>query len=222
MLMKKNFLSVFLFSLIALVITCFSSIILVELDLKLIALAISIGLIVLSFILLLTLKKHKGIWLLNFFINSIATGFSISAYYSIKNIQVNYFEGSIVTLFLALFLFVIYLLFKKDINLETDTFKIIVVGVILILCTLAIFWVKFPGTIFYSFSFFLLLNSLFYIFSYHNLVFEKEQNALKTVTIFSYGVYFLITLFVIALLTDGDADLSGLDIPYISKNDRKK
>ncbi len=213
---KNNVLKIFAFSIISILICTFTCTIGIISNYKWTALIVGIILTIASIPIHFMAKKNDNLYLLSYFINMLGTGLSISFYYKVKDIpfKINQVLTSILISVILLFI-VLYILKKFNTKFM---YKTILTIVIIITIIVTIFWISNEKVTFYSILTFLLILSVFYIILFYKAINEKG-NIYKDISKYSYGIYFVITMIVIAILTEGDIDF---DFGYSNDKNKKK
>jgi len=215
---RGNFFSIFIFSILSLIIVSISSYIAILNELKWVGIIGGVTLMLFSIPFHLFGKNKVIFYKLSFLMNSVAIGLSISAYYTVRNIPFDIIQVVLSLICGFALLTILYNIFKKDIFMESNVFKFSIIAIIIALVLLALFWLQQEKTTFYSISFFLLLNTLFYVILFKTSIFE-EGNINKGISIYSYGIYFIVTIIVLAILTEGNFDL---DFGFWDNNKKKR
>lgn len=215
--MLENFLNtkakafiIFIFSAISLGVFILSTLISVNLFSKWYGIIASVILMVLAIPFHIAGRKFNVLYLIGFFINSIANGCSVSAYYVTKNISFTLYELLISALPALVILLLVYL--SLQIYSKTKRFSIsISIALISILMIITIiFWIK-TNSVFFSFGFFSLLIALFYLGVFGISINHDERAVIRDVSYGSFGSFVMLTVIVIVILSEGCV-LDGLDI----------
>ena len=160
-------------------------------------------------------KKCRFLYIMSFLFNTAACGFSASAYYNIS--ETNAELGEFLT---AVFIAIVFLLFCTAVYCFTVTaFKTVCITLIIFNAVLAAFavhgWIS-EGDAFFSFLFFSCIVTTFYIVAIKSAAIEYESgNIARTVSLHSFGIFILITIIVIAIISEGDS-LDVLDSDMLS------
>ena len=201
--------SVFIFGLIALGTLVISTQLAVVICSKWYGIIVGIIAMILAIPLHLLAKKHRILYVFGFLLNSIGSGFSVSAYYLTEKI-----EPDLITLFLSAIpaaailalIYVVLQIFSKSKNVSVSIAVILNV----ILLGLAVFhWIK-TGDIIFSMAFFCLLQSLFYICVFGVTINHDERYVLRDISFGGFGSFIIITVVVIVIISGGDI-LEGVD-----------
>lgn len=174
-----------------------------------------VGLALISLLFhLLGKKKSPLLYIFSYFINAVSTGFSIGAYYTYKK-QILSFLPCL--LYFVPFLFIIYLLYQL-VNRIRSKLKSLILCLFLLLpfliCCICLF-----KNAYASYGFFLLCILFFYLILFSRNL-KTARNILSDLSLTSFGLYFIITLIVISVISDGDffeLFLECFDIPYEKK-----
>jgi len=165
-------------------------------------------------------EKWSGLYVFSFIFNFIGVGFSISAYYLVKEIPLNLFELVVSAIPAGAILALIYLMLQTLSKTKRVTLSIATIINIALLVIAVVFWIK-TGEIFFSFGFFCLLISLFFICVFGITVNHNERFVLQDISYGSFGSFVILTVVVIVIISEGDfLDGAGLDIG--GKKDKKK
>lgn len=158
-------------------------------------------------------------YIFSFLFNSVANGFSLSAYYVSKNIALNISEMLKACVLPVALLFIVFLLvqifpeIKKSICISA-----VVIGSIM-LVVFVIMWIK-QGGVFFNFGFFSILLSLFY----HCVMVVTANNnrdTLRDISFGSFGAFIIISLVVLFIITEGEI-VEGFDISGGESNKKAK
>jgi hypothetical protein len=154
-------------------------------------------------------RKNTNLYPISYCLNVISTGFSIAAYYTIRNVPFNYIQVLVATATISLLLLLSALLLRQEESKGTSFAAInIISGSALII--LALLWLTYETTTLYSLSFFLLVYSLFYIFLFKEI--NNQTNIFHKLSSYSYTLYLAITVLVLAIISEGDLPFD-LDLP---------
>ncbi|MDD6174148.1 MAG: hypothetical protein PUC59_00070 [Firmicutes bacterium] len=167
-------------------------------------------------------KRTSSLYLASFLINSVAAGFSVSAYYIMKNCPLDFGTMALALLIPAgilCFVFVCLQIYPKS---KKITVVAAVVLIVLLSGLWVLFWVK-TKRLFYSMSFFLFVLTLFYLGVFAVSVDHRERNVLRDISFGSFGSFIILTVIVSALLSEGDVlDLTpDIDIGSGKSSKRK-
>lgn len=167
-------------------------------------------------------KSHKLGYLLSFLINSVANGFSVSAYFFSSGIKLNLYEMLISALPAAGILLLVYLMLRvfHSTKKTTMTAAAIINGVVTIV--LLVLWIT-RGSLIFSFGFFCSLISIFYLCVFGITIDHDKRPVLRDISFGSFGSCIIITVVVIFILFEGEM-LEGLDLDIggSRKNKRKR
>ncbi len=217
---KAKALIVFLFSGVSLVLSAISTHIATLLFSGWYGLVAGVALMVLAIPFHMAGKKLNAIYLVSFFLNSVANGCSVSAYYIQTKTATNPFDLIIAAIPAVSILFLAYV--TLQLCAKTKRFSLTFVSALtLILMIIAVvFWIK-TGFLFFSFGFFSLLISLFYLGVFGVTVNHDERPVLRDVSYGSYGSFIILTVIVIAILSEGEV-LSGVDFGGEGNSKKKR
>ncbi len=153
--------------------------------------------------------KYKICYVLSFLVNSVANGFSLSAYYNDQNEALNVGEMLKACVLPIALLFVVYLL----VQLFTKIKKYICISGVVIgsimLVAFVVFWIK-RGGVFFSFGFFSTLLTLFSI-GVMGVTANNKRDALRDISFGSFGAFIIISIVVLFVISDGEI-LEGFDV----------
>lgn len=182
------------------------------------------GLIVGIFFMLIALifhfiakKKSPLLYIVSSCINAIATGLSIGAYYSQKEIFLSVFTVTILFLPYLLLCYIICLSLSKA-SEKGIARNLLGCFFLLAIILLIIFWKQ---STLCSYGFFALLIALFY-FLLCIRTFHTPRNILNDLSLTSFGFYLLIVIIVSAILSDGDSLDFLPDFEFSNKKGKQK
>lgn len=158
-------------------------------------------------------KKSKLFYALSFLVNSVANGFSVSAYYVSKSIAVSVSEMLKASLLPVLILFLVYLI----VQLFPKSKKVVCISAVIVCCvalvTLLVFWIR-QGGVLFSFGFFAVLLSVFSL-CVMGVTASNRRNVLRDISFGSFGAFVMISIVVLFILSEGEIlegfDVSGMD-----------
>lgn len=197
---------------IAIFITAFISIVLMAVTMilsneivpKWYGLPIGILLMVIAIPIHIWAKKHNFGYTISYILNSIGNGFSISAYYTVKKVPINIPQVLLViTGFLAAFSLVAIITYHRS-QLYKMAFIAFTMILIMLLAACLGFWII-NGSTLYSFGFFSIIIVLTDVLSL-----GQTRIRSKIISLSSFGIFILISLVVLTILTEGEI-LSELD-----------
>lgn len=123
----------------------------------------------------------------------------------------------------AAILFLIYLMLQIFAKTKRITLAIAAIINLVLLIAEIVCWVKIGGTLF-SFGFFCLIVSLFFICVFGITINHNERPVLRDISYGSFGTFVILTVVVIVILSEGDI-LDGLGdgfVPDGSGKSKKK
>lgn len=144
-------------------------------------------------------KRNALGYFLSYFLNTIGVGFSVSAYYLVKDVHPypeKLINGIIPAAILMLLIGLLMTFAKENKHIFIVIFAIFEIGLVI---TSIVFWVKHGGETF-AIVFFSLLLSSFYIAVYAVTIDEDERGVLRDCSFGSYGFYLVATVVVIVIL----------------------
>jgi len=214
---------VFLFSLISIALFAVAAFLGVAVFKEFYGLVASLTLMILAIPFHLQGKKRKWTYTVSFLMNSVANGFSVSAYYTVKNIDLS-IEGVLLAAIPAVGILLLVYLMLQTFNKTkkvTVTVACIVNGAVTV--ALTVFWITY-GWLIFSFGFFCSLISFFYLCVFGITVNHDERSVLRDISFGSFGSFIIITVVVIFILSEGEIleGLDGFDVGVGSSKSKKK
>ena len=201
---------VFLFSVISLGLLIISTQFAVIICSKWFGLIIGIILMLLAIPLHLLARKRPFFYMFSFLLNFIGCGFSVSAYYLTKEWPIDLYTLLISAIPSGILLVLICLILQAFSKTKKATLSIAAIVNIALLAVAVIFWII-TGKLFFSFGFFCLLISLFSICIFGITINHDERPVLRDISYGSFGAFVLLTVVVMAILSEGES-LEMLDI----------
>ena len=200
---------VFVFSLSFMGIFVLSSLFATQICQKWYGLAIGIFMMIIAIPFHWNGKKMPWGYLASFIINSVASGFVVSAYYLKNQAVLNIYELLIATIPAAAIVFLVYLMLQNFNKAKKIT--ITVAGIInaVLTITAIVFWIM-HGNVVFSFGFFCSLISFFYLCVFGITINHDERSVFRDVSFGSFGSFIIISVVVIFILSEGEI-LDGLD-----------
>lgn len=169
-------------------------------------------------------KKKRVGYLISFLLNSVANGFSVSAYYLTRGISLNFYEMLFAAIPAAGILLLVYLMLQTFNKTKKVTVTIAAVIDILLIVASAVMWAVRGGLLF-SFAFFCAIVALFYICVFGVTINHDERSVLRDISFGGYGALVILTIVVIVVITGGEA-LDGIDFGAdsdgVKKNRKRK
>ena len=214
---------VFLFSLASLATLALSTQIAVLLCVKWVGLIIGASFMMAAIPLHILGKKFPIFYVLSFVVNFIGCGFSVSAYYLTNELSLNILELILAAIPSSVILTLIYLMLQTFSKTKKVTLSIATLINFALLILAVVYWVK-TGETFFSFGFFCLLVSLFFICVFGVTINHNERPVLRDISFGSFGSFVILTIVVIVILSEGDVfDLGdpGIDIGSGKKSKRR-
>ena len=192
---------IFLFVIINYVVTGVSLIFSTNFFKEWIGIFFGIALFVIGTILYFAGKKKRPILhVICICINSVATGFSMGTYFYFKNINDSFVS---VLLFIFPFLLTLWGIFvlytNKELSKKIKIFLVCGLLCILLVCSFIAIH-KISLALFFLYLFLLICYTLLILFTY-----TKNRSILSDLCITSSGIYSIVTLVVIIVLSEGDA-----------------
>ena len=136
---------------------------------------------------------------LSFLLNSVGAGFSVSAYYTVKNVSLvpeKLFFGILPCVVLMLVISFLMVALRENKHILIIVFALIEIALLIVSI---VFWVKGEAEM-WAIMFFSLLLSSFYIAVLAVTVDEDERTPLRDCSFGSYGFYLVATVVVIVIL----------------------
>lgn len=164
-------------------------------------------------------NKMKIGYVLSFLVNSVANGFSLSAYYSSKNIALNTEDMVKACILPILLFFVVFLLVQLFPEIKNYICAVGVVIGCIMLVVFMVLWIR-NTTVFYSFGFFAVLLSLF-SHCVMAVTANNKRNVLRDISFGNFGAFIIISLVVLFIITEGEI-LEGFDISGGESNKKPK
>ena len=164
-------------------------------------------------------KKANAFYTLSFVVNSVANGFSLSAYYIDSKAALNIDEmlkACVLPIILLLVVFLLVQLFpgaKKYICISG-----IVAGIVM-LVAFVVLAIR-QGGVIYSFGFFSTLLSLFSV-GVMGVTANNRRDALSDISFGSFGAFIIISLVVLFIISEGEI-LEGFDIGGVEDGKKTK
>ena len=185
------------------------------------------GLIAGSALLLLAIpfhlagRKKYGFYLVSFFLTSAANGCIVSVYYIICRVPIHMVEMMLACIPVIAMILIACILGNSSFRFSLPL--IVVLQVLLLLGT-GYLWLAVNPSIF-SFSFFGLLFSCFYISILANSMKHRYRSLWRDISYGGFGIFIVFSLVVLFVISDGDG-LDGFEIPLfeggVSKKKQKK
>ena len=164
-------------------------------------------------------RKSTWFFVISFLLNSTATGFSVSAYYIQKNIPVDLYNMLLALIPAISILFLTYLTLQVFSKTKRFSISIACVAIFILLILAIVFWIR-TSQILYSFAFFSLLITLFYICVFGISINHDERIVMRDISYGSFGSFIILTIVVIAILSEGDF-LDSFDFGFDGKSKSK-
>ncbi|MCL2487134.1 MAG: YfhO family protein [Oscillospiraceae bacterium] len=148
-------------------------------------------------------KKFRFLYLLSFLANAAGSGFSVSAVYLVKEIPVSLPGMMLSAIPAAAVLSFIYIMLR--VFSKTKKFVLITAAAVNIALAViaAVCWSEIDA-VFFSFGFFALLVSLFFLCVFGIAINHDERPVLRDISFGSFGSFIIVTVVVIIILSEGD------------------
>ncbi len=211
---------VFVFSLSSMGIFVLSSLLATQICQKWYGFAIGIAMMIIA--ITFHYKGKKVLWgyLASFLINSIASGFIISAYYLKYEIVLNIYSLLIGAIPAAAIVFLVYLMLQSFNKTKKITITIAAIINAILTISAIIFWIKY-GNVIFSFAFFCSLVSFFYLCVFGITINHNERSLFRDISFGSFGSFIIISVVVAFILSEGEL-LDGLDFGGGASNKKGK
>lgn len=210
---------VFLSFLVALGIFVFSTLFATSVCIKWYGLLIGVAMMLAAVPIHCKGEKFRVCYILSFLVNSVANGFSLSAYYIDSEYALNVSEMLKACVLPIALMFVVFLLvqffpgIKKYICISG-----VVIGSIM-LVVFIVLSVK-QGGVLFSFGFFATLLSLFY-HCVMGVTANNERDGLRDISFGSFGAFIIISIVVLFIISDGEL-LEAFDVSGGESNKKSK
>lgn len=165
-------------------------------------------------------KKTSACYIISFAFNTIGNGASAAAYYLEVGIAPDLLEVFFAVIPAAGILFLVYLMLQ--IFAKTKKFTLIFALIInaMLMIAAIVFWII-DGSIIFSFGFFGLIISLFYLCVFGITIDNDKRGVMRDISFGSFGAFIIITVVVLTILSEGDI-LDGLDFDIGGKKRRNR
>ena len=200
---------VFLSFLVALGIFVFSTLFATSVCTKWYGLLIGVALMLVAIPIHCQGEKSKVCYVLSFLVNSVANGFSLSAFYNDQNEALNVGEMLKACVLPIALLFVVFLL----VQLFPEIKKYICISGVVIGCVMLVAFIVLSvkqGGVFFSFGFFAILLSLF-SHCVMGVTANNKRDGLRDISFGSFGAFIIISIVVLFVISDGEI-LEGFDV----------
>lgn len=194
---------VFLFTIIAYILFALSTIFALSVCTEWYGLIIGAILMVLAVPIHIFAKKHKLLYILSYVLNTVGSGFAVSAYYLEKQLRVfpeNLFLPMLIPAIVSL---ITYLLIRLCPKIKKFVLAVSTIGAIAMLIAFAVLWIK-NGYEFYSFAFFNSVFTLFYVVVDAVTVGEYDRLVIRDISFGSFGIFLVIALVVLFIISEGE------------------
>lgn len=194
---------VFIFAIMAYVLFAFSTIFAISICTEWYGLIVGAVLMVLAVPVHIFAKKHKPLYILSYALNTIGSGFVVSAYYLEKELNVIPESLFLPMLIPALVSLVTYLLIRLFPKIKKFVLAVSTIGTIAMLIAFAVLWIK-NGYDFYSFAFFNAVFTLFYVVVDAVTTGEYDRLVIRDISFGSFGIFLVIALVVLFIISEGE------------------
>lgn len=157
-------------------------------------------------------KGKKTLWgyLASFIINSLASGFVVSAYYLKAEIVLDVYSMIVGAIPAAAIVFVTFLILQSFSKTKKVTVTVAVILNIILTVTEMVLWIR-HGDVVFSFGFFCSLISFFYLCVYAVTINHDERSVFRDVSFGGFGAFIIIAVVVLFILSEGEI-LEGMDV----------
>ncbi len=155
-------------------------------------------------------KKMCWGYLASFLINSIASGFVVSAYYLNNELLLNIYHLLIGAIPAAAIIFLVYLMLQCFNRTKKMTLAVAAILNTFLTVTATVFWIN-QGNIIFSFAFFCSLISFFYLCVFGITINHYDRSLFRDISFGSFGSFIIISVVVAFILSEGEI-LDGLDL----------
>lgn len=159
-------------------------------------------------------KKDNRLYTVCYCLNSLASGLSIGSLYAIQNWSLPLMQVLVVTLGVSVFVSLMFLWIQK---MEMKgAVKVGTIALVVFIMVLLVVAMLFDITeSYYSFTFLLMIHAAIYSIFLGRT--KRVSNPYYHLALFSFGIYIVVTLVVVTIITEGDF---GLD--FLPENNKKK
>ena len=163
-------------------------------------------------------KKHNIYYLISFLLNSIANGFTASAYYITAKISFNIIEILIAIIPGVIILTFVYLMIQVFNKSKRPVLIFASIINVILLITFIALWITLNKLMF-SFAFFCSLISIFYLCVFGTVINHNNRNVFRFISFGSFGLFIMISFVVLLIISEGEI-LDGADFS-LSDDDSK-
>lgn len=198
----KNFV-VFFFTITAYILFAFSTVFAMSICTEWYGLIVGAVLMVLAVPVHIFAKKHKSLYLISYILNTVGSGFAVSAYYLEKQYSIvpeSLFLPMLIPATVSLFTYLLVRLFPKT---KKFVLTIATLGTVIMLIAFAVLWIK-KGYEYYSFAFFNTVFTLFYIVTTAVTISESDRLVIRDVSFGSFGIFLVIAMVVLFIISEGE------------------
>ena len=170
-------------------------------------------------------KNKLWCYLTSIIINSVASGFIVSAYYITSKIAIDIFSLFIGAIPAVAIIFLVYLMLQTFSKTKKAT--IIIASIINSALTISatVLWIMY-GNVIFSFGFFCSLISFFYLCVFGITINHDERSVFRDISFGSFGSLIIIAVVVIFIISEGDIfdgfDFGGDGSDRKSKKSKQK
>lgn len=172
---------------------------------------LAIGIVMMIIAIPFHCKGKKVLWgyLASFLINSIASGFVVSAYYLKSERVLDICSLLIGAIPASAIIFLVYLMLQIFNKTKEITVTVAAIINTVLTITAIVFWIM-HGNLVFSFGFFCSLISFFYLCVYGITINHDERSVFRDISFGSFGSFIIISVVVIFIISEGEI-LDGLD-----------
>ncbi len=207
---KAKAVIVFVFSLSSLGLFIISSLLATRMCQKWYGLAIGIGMMIIAIPFHCIGKKKLWGYPASFVLNSIGSGFIVSAYYVKFEKVLEIYDLFIAAISAAAIIFLVYLMLQTFNKTKGVTVTVAVIVNLILTIVATVLWIRY-GEVIYSFAFYCSLISLFHLCVFGVTINHDERSVFRDISFGSFGSIIIIAVVVVFILSEGDI-LDGVDL----------
>ncbi len=212
---------VFIFSVIAYALFTFSTVFALSVCTKWYGLVVGAFLIILAIPTHIFADKCKILYILSFALNTVGSGFAVSAYYLEKGYNVipeTLFLPMLIPSLVSLLSYLFVRIFSRGKKIVLAVSTVLTVAMLI---AFAVLWIK-NGYEFYSFVFFNTVFTLFYVVVDAVTIGDFDRLVTRDISFGSFGIFFAVAIVVLFILSEGDIFDGVLDFGSIGDGKGKK
>ncbi len=155
-------------------------------------------------------KKEKWGYIVSFLLNSIGSGFSLSAVYIKNGYEIKITDMLLAIIPSAAILLFACLMLQLFGKAKKATVTLACIADVVLIVIYIIRWITKDNDVFDSFAFFSLLITLFYICIFGFAVNHEKRKTLRFISFGSFGAFIAVAFVAAFIVSEGDI-LSGMD-----------